>query len=69
MDDVKIHRPGDGDDLSKYSPEQLREILAAREKEKVRANRNTWIALGIVLIIIGSIAAPLIARLWAWGFA
>lgn len=70
MDDVKIHRPGGGDeDMSKYTPEQIREILAAREVEKKRLDRNMFIVIGVVLVIVGSIAVPLIARLWAWGFA
>lgn len=69
MDEIKIHRKGDDDDLSKYTPDQLREILAARDAEKRRGNRNAWLMLGIILIIAGAVVTPLIARLWSWGFA
>ena len=70
MDDIKIHRHGgEDDDLARYTPEQLKEILAHRERDKRHRNRVSLILLGGIVLVAGVFLTPLVARLWMWGFA
>lgn len=67
MDDIRIERSGE-DDLSKYTPEQLKVLLEDRDKAASRKVGAVAFFSLIGLVVLAVVLIPVIARLYDWGF-
>lgn len=68
MDDIRIERSDNDDDLSKYSPEQLKIIMDAQDAEDKRKAGGRALLSLVGIILLGVLLVPIIARLYDWGF-